>query len=133
MSLRVIPIALVLAGCADQIQAPPGAVLGQYGGNILALEGQARAVQVQFVCDIVRFPGALVPSATGEFELPRAETGRGYTRSVVSGVGRVVADTIRVQFTFESSNGQLYSSSHKVVRNQRADFSGYACLAGGKA
>ena len=129
-SIAVATCFVALAGCSDGTTAPKSAVFDTFGAPLMQMTATRHYVRIQLPCTSLFIEDAyVVPDADGQFALPETPVlgDRAYGAKV-SVSGRLSGDridaTVRV-----TSPSNTFVSEHVLVRGQRADFSGIACLA----
>lgn len=130
-SSAVLAFAVLATGCgSDASIAPPGALLGKWGGAEAGFEATASAVRLQLPCSFYHSAGAVVPDADGRFVFAATRIGAIPGESVTV-QGTVTGDVLSLRAVFASPYGNA-SFSTSVTRNTVADFSGIVCaLSGG--
>lgn len=124
----MLPILIGAIACHDdEATAPPGAIVGRWGGVNAELVAGARSVTVQFGCGPLTSTGALIPDAAGHFftTFPMREI---HSSALYIVEGTVQGDMIRFRIVSHPMTG-VRETEFAVRRNAPADFRTTACAA----
>ncbi len=131
--LTAFVIAASLAACADQEPptAPPGAILGRFGGSGAAVVATATETRLEWICGVVRFPNPIVPDLLGYFGvgpiLLRDRSGRSYAMSLSGSVSGVNGDVLEVRQRALRSAGEPWSLRYTLTRDQPTNYNNWVC------
>jgi hypothetical protein len=124
----VLVLSVVMGAVAchdDEPAAPPGAIVGRFGGVHAELVAGARSVTVQFGCGPLTSNSPLIPNAAGHFDF--AFPMRNISSSALYTVeGDVQGDVITFNIISRPSAGAQLTR-FVVQRNRAADFRNTAC------
>ena len=127
--LAVAVLASFMLACYDAPNAPPGALLGRWGGLRAELISGPTEVSVRFGCGGFIGTGALVPDPAGRFvHAVRARSNP--SSAVATLVGSVAGDLITFDAVTTTTSGST-TGRFIVTRNAQADFSAVICAAPG--
>lgn len=124
----VVPLLLSAIACHDaEPTAPPGAIVGRWGGVNAELVAGARSVTVQFGCGPLTSNGALIPDASGHFfyTFPMRDIASSALYTVE---GTVQGDVMTFRIVSRPSSGAR-ETEFVVRRNVAADFRTTTCAA----
>lgn len=124
----LLPILIGAIACHDdEATAPPGAIVGRWGGVNAELVAGARSVTVQFGCGPLTSTGALIPDAAGHFfhVFPMREIS---SSAVYTVDGTVQGDVMIFRIVSRPSTGAR-ETEFVVRRNIAGDFRTTACAA----
>lgn len=112
---------------SDASMAPPGALLGKWGGVEAGIEATASLVTLQLSCAFFRSTAALVPDADGRFVFAATRIGT-YRNQTATVQGTVSGDVVSLRAVVTTLDGSA-SYTASVTRNAVADFRGINCAA----
>ncbi len=119
---RQLPVAglvVLAAGCSSSgPSAPPGALLGKWGGQGAELTASATTIDMRIGCGLYRAAGPLIPDAAGRFVLELGPGGRTNLSATVTGTasGATIALDAALHLPWGESSGR-FVVAHGVAAN----------------